>query len=340
MIRRAALFASFLVVVAALIGAVMAATSKSSVATQPTASFPELAVGYSQLRISLPVFVAAERGLFAAHGLSVSLRPYNTAQPMMQALAEGKIDLAGYTALPITFDAMLRSNRRLRFLTTVVEDRSHRISYLLRRATPAGQAASPTSVEDLEGKRIGILPTVAYRVWLEAILRAHGVGAAGVTVQTVEPPLQGELLRAGGIDALFTNDPMATSAIRHGVAELLSRDVDVPAALGDPLPFGSFNVSDEWGAAHLDLLARLAAALDEAVEFVNTNPAEARHAMRRYLPEAFRDDVDAYPDSRYWTTRESSDDAYARVAREYRNLGIIPRDIDLTGLVFHAAPAH
>lgn len=69
-------------------------------AVPPSATFPEVTIGYSQLRISLPIFVAAERGLFAKHGLAVTLRPYDTAQPMVQALAEGKLDLAGYSALP------------------------------------------------------------------------------------------------------------------------------------------------------------------------------------------------------------------------------------------------
>lgn len=308
-------------------------------AVPPSATFPEVTIGYSQLRISLPIFVAAERGLFAKHGLAVTLRPYDTAQPMVQALAEGKLDLAGYSALPITFNAMLQSNRRLLFLTTVVEDRAHRISSLLRRRTLPGQTPAPSSIADLKGKRVGILPTVAYRAWLEAILKAHGVAQAEVTVQPIEPALQADLLKSGGIDALFTNDPVTTALLRHGVAELLSDEVDVPAALGEPFAFGSFNVSAEWAASHPDLLKQLAAALDDAVVFVNDHPDEAKQAMRPYLPEVFRPDVEAYPASRDWTTRESTDDAYARVAREYRQLGIIPRDIDLRGLVFHADAA-
>src|ERR1017187_2364898 len=40
-------------------------------------------IGYSKLRISLPVFVAQENGYFRAEGLRVELVGYDTAQPMI-----------------------------------------------------------------------------------------------------------------------------------------------------------------------------------------------------------------------------------------------------------------
>jgi ABC-type nitrate/sulfonate/bicarbonate transport system substrate-binding protein len=67
-------------------------------------------IGYSKLRTTLPVFVAETQGLFKKHGIEAQLIPYDTAQPLMQALIPGSIDLGGYTALPITYSAMLRGN--------------------------------------------------------------------------------------------------------------------------------------------------------------------------------------------------------------------------------------
>ena len=80
-------------------------------------------IGYSALRISLPVFVAYENDYFEDEGLNVKLERYETAQPLMEALVSGEVDIAGYTALPITFNCMLKSNKDLYFVTAMMEDK-------------------------------------------------------------------------------------------------------------------------------------------------------------------------------------------------------------------------
>lgn len=296
-----------------------------------------LCVGYSRLRISLPVFVAQEKGMFEKHGLDVKLEMYDTAQPLMQALVEGKVDVAGYTALPITYNGMLRSGKKLYFLTTMVEDQEHRISYLLRPKSKRGLRPEIASVRDLKGKKVGILPTIAYKAWLEAVLKSNGLQAGtDVLIQQVAPTLQPQALKSGGVDALFTNDPAATSAIEIGVAELVSEVVECPKYIEDPFPFGSFNASKQWADANPQLFDKLVAAMDEAVVFVNTHPAEAKECMKPYLPDQFRPHVDKYPDALYLTTSESSEETFKRVSRMYHVMGIIKKPLDLTGLVVTA----
>ncbi len=301
-----------------------------------TAEAPEgparISIGYSRLRISLPLFVAREQGIFRRHGLDPELVMYDTAQPMMQALVEGQRDVAGYTALPITYNGMIRGGTELYFLTALVEDQDHRISYLLRRSGDSEIA----STADLRGKHVGILPTVAYRAWLEALLAEAGVEPAEVTIQQIAPAMQLEALRSGGVHALFTNDPAATSAIAQGVAEPVHDFVEVPRTLGEPFLFGSFNVRKDWADAHPEEVRRLAAALDEAVDFVNEHPAEAKRAMRSYLPEAFRDHVDRYPDARYLRTDQVEERAFTEAADQCRQRGIIPEALTLSGLVYRA----
>ena len=73
----------------------------------------DIVIGYPSLRIALPVFVAQENGYFKEQGLNVMLEEYQTAQPMMDALVSGKIDIGGFCALPITFGAIARSKTGL-----------------------------------------------------------------------------------------------------------------------------------------------------------------------------------------------------------------------------------
>jgi len=316
------------VVLLGMVGALFANAQEASAAPQMQPI--EISVGYSRLRISLPVFVAQERGIFKKHGLKVALQMYDTAQPLMQALVSGRIDVAGYTALPITYNGMLRSGKQLYFLSTMVEDEQHRISYLLR----AKANKDIRTVANLKGKVIGILPTIAYKSWLGAILKKNGLNPdKDVTVLQVASMQQLQSLRSGGVDALFTNDPVATSALQLGVAELVSDVVECPKYIQNPFPFGSFNVSKEWADKNPVPFERLGNALDEAVAFVNKHPAQAKEAMKPYLPEAFRPHIAFYPDAKYLESKLSTERLFQNVANMYLGIGIIKKPLSLSGLV-------
>lgn len=302
--------------------------------TEKQGNLTDLTIGYSRLRISLPVFVAQEKGIFEKHGIRASLKMYETAQPLMQALVAGQVSAAGYTALPITFNGMLRSQKDLYFITTMVEDNQHRISYLIRPRSQEGKPSTINSVKDLAGKRIGILPTIAYKAWLQEVLRKNGLDPEkDVVIQQIAPTQQGQALKNGGVDALFTNDPAATSIIQLGIGELVSDEVEVPQNIQDPFPFGSFNVDKAWADSNPEVYNKLVSALDEAVTYVNTHPDESKKLMVPYLPEAFKDHVTHYPNAQYWGTEQSRMKTYNDIASLYLSMGIIPESINLNGLV-------
>lgn len=288
-----------------------------------------LDIGYSRLRISLPVFTAKEEGIFEKYGINANLKMYETAQPLMQALVSGKIDIAGYTALPITYNGMIRSRKDLYFISIMVEDQSHRISYFLK----SKGNENITTINDLKGKKIGILPTIAYKAWCEEILRQNGLDPnKDVVVQQIAPQQQPQTLKTGGVDALFTNDPAATTALELGVAELISNDVDCPKYISDPFIFGSFNIDKKWADNNEKLFSSVTKAINEAVEFVNNNPEKAKQHMSKYLPKQFKSHIGKYPNALYWTSEKAEDKDLNVIADKYLELGIIPKKLDLTGL--------
>lgn len=293
-----------------------------------------LDIGYSRLRISLPVFIAKEKGFFRENGIEANLVMFETAQPLMQALVAGKVDIAGYTALPITYNGMLRSKKELLFLTTMIEDEEHRISYFLKKKTKDGESSDINSIPDLKGKNIGILPTIAYKAWVEDILRDNGLDPEkDVNIQQIAPPQQPQALKSGGVDALFTNDPAATTVLELGIGEFLTDYVEVPKHVINPFPFGSFNVSKEWADNNPQLLIALQKSLNEAIDWIENNQNDAKLMMAKYLPEKFKDHVLKYPDVEYQRTDESDDEVFNKIADEYLKMGIIKKDLDLTNLV-------
>lgn len=299
----------------------------------PSSARIRIAIGYSALRISLPVFVAQERGYFRAHGLEVTLRRYDTAQPLVEEVLDGRLDAGGYAAIPIVMIASARDGSTARLATALIEDAAHPISVLLART---GEGA-PRRVAELGGRRVGILPTIAYRKWFEAILRADGVDLASVHIVPLPPAQQLQQLDDGAIDALFTGDPMATAAIARGVGTSLG-PAPVPRALGGRVLFGTFLLTKRLVDERPEVAARIVAALDEAIARIALEPTVAYAAMTPYVRDTERALVARYPaplyiDSRGLTPALLRDE----LALEART-GILEQAIDASAWIYRGAP--
>ena len=92
-------------------------------------------------------------------------------------------------------------------------------------------------------------------------------------------------------------------------------------------------MSKEWADANPETFSKIIVALNEAIDFVNANPNEAKQCMKPYLPDVFKPHVDLYPDAYYLRTDESSEDVFQNLADQYLEMGIIPKKLDLKGLV-------
>jgi NitT/TauT family transport system substrate-binding protein len=240
-----------------------------------------MVIGVSTLRISLPVFVAEQHGLFVKHGIDAEVRRFDTAQPLADELGAARIDAGGYVAFPILFGPGAPPPR-VRVFTAIVEDAGHPLSYLLVK-----KGSGLRGVGALRGRRIGILPTAAYRRWLEAILRHDGLLPEDVSIVPLAPAQEVEALAGGGVDALFTGDPMATAALARGLAEqatdtLITADPALGRAAMKPYvreverPF-----VDRYPAARYLRSGEISAAqLDRALELAGTHARAATVALQ------------------------------------------------------------
>jgi len=242
-------------------------------------------IGVSTLRISLPVFVAEQHGLFVKHGINAEVRRFDTAQPLADELGAARIDAGGYVAFPILFGPGAPPPK-VRVFTAVVEDAGHPLSYLLVK-----KGSGLRGVAALRGRRIGIL-------------RHDGLRLEDVSIVPLAPPQEVDALASGGVDALFTGDPMATAALARDLAEQATDTPDVPRVLGEPFLFGTFAVTEDFAQKHPAQARALADALDEAINMISADPAVGRAAMKPYVRESERLFVDRYPAARYLRSRE------------------------------------
>lgn len=303
---------------------------QNSQTSQITKTVDDVTIGYSALRISLPIFVAQDQDYFKEEGLNVKLERFDTAQPLMQSLVAGKIQAAGYTALPIIYTAMLRGKTDLYFVDPMLEDQTHRVSFLIVPKTNPGNF----TYTDLQGKKVGILPTVAYKVWLQEILKNKGVDAKSVEIVQLDPALQLKALQTKQVDALFTNDPVATTVLQKGVGRLINPDeVELPKIFGEPFIFGSFNIRKDFADKNPEVKKKIVAALDKAVEFINGDQTGSKQIIKNYLSEAQKPYVGSYPDALYLVSTKSDPKIFQQDAYKYQELGIINGKLNVENLI-------
>jgi ABC-type nitrate/sulfonate/bicarbonate transport system substrate-binding protein len=125
-----------------------------------------------------------------------------------------------------------------------------------------------------------------------------------VSVHDVLPQETAAALRSGRVDAIFTNDPGVTDAVRSGVADIFGDRPILPSLLGSPFLFGSFALDSDFVASRPDEARSIIAALDEGVRVCQQDPAEARRLAANYLPPSCRDLRDALGRPVFLTSRE------------------------------------
>lgn len=285
-----------------------------------------LKIGVPELRIALPVYVAYENGYFTNNGLDIELVKFPTAQPMMDALVSGnkEIEVAGYCALPITFSSMGRSKTQLIFLTSMIEDDKHPVSVLVVK-----KDSEIRSVRDLAGKIVGILPTRAYEVWLNQVLQTNGVDSSTVIKQQIPPPLEADALKSGSVDALFTNDPAATAAVKmaDGMIIPTGKALVPEATKMTPFYFGSFNITKNFADENPETVAKIAKSLDEAIIFIQENQSEAKNLLKKHLGKQ-AGLIKQFPDSAYKTTNQTTKEDLVNIYDYYQKQKILTVDLE------------
>ncbi len=312
-----------------------------------TSDTSTLTIGYSALGISLPLFVADARGLFADQGLRVTMRGYPTAHPVVDEIIDGAaVPCGGIIALPIALHRHARA-RPFFYAGAVVEDLEHPISFLLVR-----KGVEIRTLDDLAGRRVGTLPTKAYREWLKLLCKRRGLGYHQVvldktcqcmsTCASLEVPLDRlvsgcdvlptdtvEALRSGKIDAVFTNDPAATAALRAEVAYLFGDRPLLPSELGSPFLFGSFVFDSHFVADEPGTVRRVVAALDEAVRQVRADERGARRDAAAYLPRDCKLSDDGLGRPRYLTSDEVDAELLQAQLDFFAREGVIGERVDI-----------
>src|SRR5216684_6562551 len=268
----------------------------------------------------LPAWIAKDKGFFERNGLNVSLTVTQNLSVLPGTLGR-QFDFVPSTA-PDLIKAVVGGIDVVAVAGQAIETKDNPSTHVIVRADSTIQ-----SMQDLKGKVVAT-PTIGAIIHVSLLhtLKKNGVDPASIRAVEVPFPNMADQLKAGNVDAVEALEPFAGQLLAAG-----------NRSLGDPL----LSVSDEvlytfwiserkWAADNHAVIDAWVVSLNQAKEFMDANPQEARAILAKYtkLPEAV---VQKIPFVTYRFSLNPRD--FAVWVNVLKDLGQITRSIDENSLV-------
>lgn len=284
-----------------------------------------LTLAVSKSPLSLPLYVAQDRGFLAGAGISAKFIDCVGGVRCMKLMLDGQAELATASSLPVMFNGFERTDFAV--LATMVSS-----SEDIKVITQA--SSNLASAKQLAGKRVGVVRSSASHFFMELYLITGGVSPRDVEVSFYEPEELSSALKSGKVDAIAAWEPFAFNALK----ELAPATTSLPSR---GIYFETFNIVASAGALQKNAaLVQLLKAVEQAEQYISDDPAGAKSVLKRRLGVE-QDFIDAiWPSFNYRLTLDqallSTMETQARWARRegYVSSKTTPNFLKL----IHAAP--
>ena len=230
-----------------------------------------LRIAATRAPVSLPLYVAQQRGYFEDERLDVAITDCVGGTRCLRMVLDGKADLATTSEMPVVLQAFAHANADVAIVATMVHA-SDNLKLVARKASGV------TRGEQLDGRKVGVIAGTSAQYLLETHLLTVGVDPRHVTMVPLQAEETVAALQSGRIDAVAVWEPYGYAAL-HG-----------PDAVGLRLPLTggyieSYNLVGRRSqfARNDDVLARLLRAIDRAEQFIQAEPAAAQAILRDQL---------------------------------------------------------
>lgn len=227
-----------------------------------------LRIAATQAPVSLPLYVAQQRGFFADEQLEVAIADCIGGTRCLRQLRDGKVDLATSSEMPVVLQAFTQPD--LAIIATMARANDN-LKLIARRSSGV------TRSEQLDGRRVGLIVGSAAQYVLETQLLDAGVDPQHVAMVPLQAEDSVEALRSGRVDAVAVWEPYGYAAL-HGADA-----VGLRLALSGGYIEHYNLVAGRALFGRDDELARLLRAIQRAEQFIAARPAEAQAILRQQL---------------------------------------------------------
>ena len=220
----------------------------------------------------LPAWVALDKGIFAKHGLAVTLSPIQNL-----SLLPGTVGRQFEFAASTPTDLIKAVAGGLDVVATAgeaIEVKSNPTTQVIVRKESGIKSAADLKGKAIAAPTLGAVIHVATLYWL----KKNGVDPASIRGVEVPFPNMGDQLKAGNVDAVEALEPFAGALLAAGNVSL----GDPLLAAGDEVLFPFWISDGAWARANGSVIKAWIDALTEAQSYMNANPADTRAILAKY----------------------------------------------------------
>jgi NitT/TauT family transport system substrate-binding protein len=263
----------------ALLGALALtlAASCSSPSTSGPASSGQLTnvvVGAVPAETGAAMYIAQEHGIFAKHGLHVTIQTIQSTSDILPAMAKGSINIAS-GQLPSFIMAEVGGGGSFRLLAsglTLAPGVNEILAMKWSGITDPQELRHKTIAENAP---IGDSPLL-----VDSVLASYGMKPSEVSVKILGFPDMGAALADHQVDAAYCVEPYCTDIEQKYGAEVIA-DTDQGAAQG--LLTSGYTVTEKWLKNNQKAATEFAASIAEGATLADTDPADLQRALSASL---------------------------------------------------------
>lgn len=252
--------------------------ASSGASSQGAAPLTKVTLSYSQkVGDEIPVWTAAEAGIFKQNGLDVTLK-YITGKNGVPALLSGQTDVAALGGSETL--AAAAGGAKLKYVLTLVPTYTFELWAQPQYATAAA----------LKGQRLGVTSSSGSQ-YIGTVLSLKELGLTPQDVQIVplgSVPNVNSALIAKSVAAVASHPPATYEMKKAGLKLVVSLpDKNIPAAIS------GFAVTQDYAAAHGDVVQKLAKSIIQAIQKDKSDKAFAEQMMKKYMDVTDQGSADA-----------------------------------------------
>lgn len=234
----------------------------------------EVTVSDRGLASVLPLYVAIEKGYLEQEGITPKLVKLTAGNDVFNALLSGDLDVGELPIDPIMFNEAKSPTGVKIFLVGRWSETSNKNFDILL----VNKDSTIKSLNDLEGKKIGVFPGVTAQTFLKYYLSNKGIDVSKVEIVPLAPNLQLQALSSGQIDALWAYQPTATVGLNSGLEKI---DEGIFNKLGFTY-YAVYAFSKNFVETKPDVAEKVYRSMGKATQFMASNENESREILSKY----------------------------------------------------------
>ena len=259
-----------LLVTAVALGLTAGCSNGGGAANAPQPEKPVLDVAVVPAVDSAGFFVALDRGLFKAQGLTVNFTPVSSSENAIADQVSGAYDITGGNYVSyIQAQQKHQANLDIFAEGSVMEPGTQGI-YTLPNSPV-------TTLADLRGQTVAInAPDNILFLLTASVLAEHGVSPKSVHFASIPFPEMPAELKSAAVSAAVMPEPFASGA-EEGQGGVPLADLDQGATTSFPVE--GYVVTKKWAATHPRTLAAFYRALEQGQRIADVSRAAVEQAM-------------------------------------------------------------